>query len=428
MGLEDIAGIAPDWGAMTIKIAGILAFSLFLPISAYSYCRTRLVLKKQSVEKNIAWLDSELGKQSGWSGWQEFHEALGFPKFLLAAAFATVITVLGLCTLILNAELGLSRFPNSILSGVNFASPADLDANGALIPGTNLFHYQEGALMVFGMAFLGAYLWGLQYIMRRYFMNDLLPGVYFDLAVRMIFAAMLAVVIYHVAGGMIGLEGVFADPENEKDVAHAVGGSAPAIAFLIGFFPQWAFQWLRERFQLFSAPAKQGSKQLSLDLLEGMTMYKKIRFAEFGIENCLDLSNADIKELLIRSPYSPQQLLDWILQARLCQYFPGSVQELRAAGVRTVTDLKALVYTKNENRELDKQALANLAANSSLTEAILQHVAVAIEHDKALERLSTFERRLGERPEVESDVDGKEAEPERDQQPQAQVFRSAAVS
>ena len=32
--------------------------------------------------------------------------------------------------------------------------------------------YQLHALLFFGVAFLGAYLWGLQEIIRRYFAND----------------------------------------------------------------------------------------------------------------------------------------------------------------------------------------------------------------------------------------------------------------
>src|SRR3546814_10626927 len=39
--------------------------------------------------------------------------------------------------------------------------------------------YQTGTLLFFGMAFLDAYLWGLQHILHRYYTSDLLPGVYY---------------------------------------------------------------------------------------------------------------------------------------------------------------------------------------------------------------------------------------------------------
>ena len=39
------------------------------------------------------------------------------------------------------------------------------------------------------MAVLGGYVWGMQYIFRRYTTNDLIPAVYQTLTVRMVLAA-----------------------------------------------------------------------------------------------------------------------------------------------------------------------------------------------------------------------------------------------
>jgi hypothetical protein len=56
---------------------------------------------------------------------------------------------------------------------------------------------QWGSRLVVGMAFLGAYLWGIQYVLRRYLLNDLRPSVYYGLTLRLILAASTAVVLYN---------------------------------------------------------------------------------------------------------------------------------------------------------------------------------------------------------------------------------------
>src|SRR3546814_3447037 len=86
----------------------------------------------------------------------------------------------------LGIELGLNEQPNLLLLGAFEAATAG-----------EIEKYQTGTLLFFGMAFLGAYLWGLQHILHRYYTSDLLPGVYYGLGTRLIFAAIIALMVYH---------------------------------------------------------------------------------------------------------------------------------------------------------------------------------------------------------------------------------------
>ena len=62
--------------------------------------------------------------------------------------------------------------------------------------------------LIFGMGFLGGYLWGIQYVFRRYVDDDLTPGVYHALSIRMMLAGTLAVVIYNAYEGLGGETGM----------------------------------------------------------------------------------------------------------------------------------------------------------------------------------------------------------------------------
>jgi len=87
---------------------------------------------------------------------------------------------------------------------------------------------QMGSRLVFGMAFLGAYVWGFQYIFRRYSLNDLLSSVYYDLSIRMILAAIIAVVVYNAYAALSG---------GSDSNGGITANIWPALAFLIGIFP-----------------------------------------------------------------------------------------------------------------------------------------------------------------------------------------------
>jgi hypothetical protein len=204
------------------------------------------------------------------------------------------------------------------------------------------------------MGFLGAYVWGLLALARRYFVSDLHPGVYYGLATRMLVAAVVSLVIYNAFQALTG-----------ADTATAAGGITamiwPALAFTIGAFPQRGVQWLTSRL-LISRDDEALRRPAPLGMIEGMTPYDQTRLEEEDIDSCYDLASADLVPLVLRTPYSARTIHEWILQAKLCSFFSAGVQDLRRQGIRFLTDLHGL----------DDETLATLAKETSLTEGALK--------------------------------------------------------
>src|SRR3546814_3808259 len=101
----------------------------------------------------------------------------------------------------------------------------------------------------------------------------------------------------------------------------------PALAFLIGIFPQRALQYLTDRLNTILSPVEAKAREVPLEMIQGVTVNDRLRLAEEGIESCFDLANADFVQLLFTTPYQPLELIDWQLQARLVMYFGKRSEE-----------------------------------------------------------------------------------------------------
>ena len=121
-------------------------------------------------------------------------------------------------------------------------------------------------------------------------------------------------------------------------------------------------------------------------MVEGIETHDSLRLEEVGIDTCYDLATADFVPLMLKTPYSARQLIDWILQAKLCVYFGDAVKNLRQQGFRTVIDLA----------QLTPQEIEALAAETALTKSALEHAQQSVTHEAAeLERLREAGRLLG---------------------------------
>ena len=343
-----------------IKVFLLVSFVIFIPISAACYYYSRSVQRHLEVKRYLTIL-----KIQKIELFEHKH-----PVFSLSVA-VFFVTVLSVCFwwLVLFAEgTPITTSANYLFGGASVIDPPDKDA---------ITVYQSGALLTFNMAFLGAYLWGIQNIARRYSMNDLIPAAYYNVGVRMIFACILALVFYHLSkmipdflGNMLSP----ADIQKDNNGAHML---MPIVAFLIGFFPQRGLKWLTEKFSMFTQQSDPTVRELPLEMIEGITIYDRVRLQELGIDSCYDLASIDYIPYLFKSPYTPRVLINWILQAKLCVYFGKNVKELREHGIHTVWQLK----------DYNKEALQELAKTTPLTEDTLVMVSKQIMKDKEIERL-----------------------------------------
>ncbi|MGK7872764.1 MAG: hypothetical protein AB4426_05460 [Xenococcaceae cyanobacterium] len=330
----------------------VIVLFLFLPLTALTYYFFRRHRRKLEVKRICEILKIDPAYEQVYN-----YEKPSY-HFIWAVAYASVVSLIGLTVLFLGSKIGFAEFP-SVAFGENIHFP------------------QQGSRLVFGMAFLGAYLWGLQYVFRRYSLNDLVPGVYYSLSLKMILSALIALVSYNaflaLAGGEDSGDGI-------------TSNIWPILGFLMGMFPQRGLRWLMERLPFFSPEEEPSVQRTPLKMIEGIESHDRLRLEEEGIDTCYDLATADFVPLILNTPYSGRQLIDWILQAKLCVYFGEAVKDLRQQGIRTIISLESLT-------EDDIEALAR---ESTLNKSALERAQKSIKNDPEIKRLCKVGLLLGE--------------------------------
>ena len=160
----------------------------------------------------------------------------------------------------------------------------------------------------------------------------------------------------------------------------------PVIAFFTGIFPQRALQYIQEKLIIFGKLGKKAN-ELSLDMIEGMNLFNKVRLSEVGIDNAQNLAEANLEELIRKTPFNPKLLLDWIVQAKLYVIVKDQITNLREAGIRTVLDFCA---TCGGN------GLTTLAKLSEISEEQLATVYQVINDDPDVAAMSIARKNLSE--------------------------------
>lgn len=350
---------------IVFKLIGAFVLYLFLPLTALTYYFSRRPRREAEVNRILSILTIDYT-------YSHAYETEKLSYYLWAVAYASVVFCVGLTLLFFSNEIGVLELPQVQLGNVEV-----LQQGSTEVPQQRSVGFpQKGSRLMLAMAFLGAYLWGLQHVFRRYALNDLTPSVYYDLSMRMILAAITALVIYNAYAALAG-------------DAPAQGGITaniwPSLAFLIGMFPQRGLRWLTDRLPMLS-PAKNFSVQEApLEMIEGMESHDILRLAELGIDSCYDLATADFVPLTLKTPYSARQLIDCILQAKACVYFGESVKDLRRHGIRTIIDLEPLT-------PLD---IEGLAKETSVTKYALQRAQQSVKTDPEIARLREVGQLLG---------------------------------
>ncbi len=143
--------------------------------------------------------------------------------------------------------------------------------------------------------------WSARDIIRRLISGDLTPSVYYSAGLRMVYAALLSL--------MLSFLLLAALPISPSDKLIYV------VAFLTGMLP--------------------------LDMIEGINGFHAARLSEVGVDNAQNLAEANLLDLLLRTPFNPGQLIDWIAQAKLYAYFKADIEKLRRVGIRTIFDFRS---------------------------------------------------------------------------------------
>ena len=214
------------------------------------------------------------------------------------------------------------------------------------------------------LAFLGAYFFSLQMLFRRYVRNDLGGSAYVAVSMRIVLAVIGTWVVM-VASLQLGL---------------ATEGQLLVIGFVIGVFPQVAWQIIQTAFRKTTSFIRLKSMESDLPLsdLDGLTVWHEARLEEEDIENIPNMATTDLVELFINTRFPPERIIDWVDQAILYTQLgaenKGFRDVLRLQGIRTATsflEASAAIKKQQEQSAADDTTSANaMEFTSSLAAAL----------------------------------------------------------
>ncbi len=329
---------------------GISTLVMFMPLTSISFLHYRLPKKQKEFNKILDSLAStEHGVEIDNVIINSEHKS---SDYLLPVLFVTFFSSIGFYILL--AENARVLFES--MQWVEATQNPDKVA-------------YRTSIVACGFAFLGAYVWSIQYIFRRMVTLDLPPGAYYSVATRLVFSSFLILIYSHFTHGK----------------EEFLPGTLPMIAFFAGIFPERLLNWLKDSCgNIFSSGSKM-AHDLPLDMIEGVDSFHKARLSELGIDNVQNLAHASLVELIIKTPFSPRVLVDWMAQARLCQELKENVNAVRDAGVRTILDFQEIAQ---------EGLLEELATRSKLEPSLLEAIYCANKKEKSISRLRDAYDRL----------------------------------
>ena len=220
---------------------------------------------------------------------------------------------------------------------------------------------------VLKFAFLGAYVFIVQSLMRRFFQSDLRPSAYASAILRIVVALLSMTALYQIIGPRY---------DQEQEIV-------AAVAFGVGIFPIIALQALeRLASTVLRVIVPHLTPEYPLDQLDGLNVWYESRLLEEGIEDMQNLATANLVDVILHTRVPVGRLVDWIDQAHLYLHLDRSErgarearrarkghhregtkarEALRQIGVRTATDLLK-AFPRDDLDASDDHALEHLEA------------------------------------------------------------------
>jgi tetratricopeptide (TPR) repeat protein len=167
--------------------------------------------------------------------------------------------------------------------------------------------------------FLGAYVFSIGSLVRQYVTDDLQLRYYASMFSRFLVVFVLAWLIpLLIPGG------------NES---HLIA------AFAFGLFPTIGLTVIqRLATSILGIPFKGFREAHPLSALDGLNAYAEDRLLLEGIENLQNLACAKVVDLMLKTRYPIEQIVDWIDQSLLHIHARERIEDFQRAGLRTATD------------------------------------------------------------------------------------------
>jgi hypothetical protein len=227
-------------------------------------------------------------------------------------------------------------------------------------------------LRLAAIGFVGAALTAIGYLSWRVMRNDVLPRLFVHLSYRLLLVPPLALLV----GGISGLA-------LEVKVIQA------ALAFAVGMFPSYPIRTLRAWF--LQKIGQQPATHLLLEEIQGIDQEDYMRLWEEGITDAQHLASVKIEDLVIRTSYPLERVVDWKDQAYLYIYVGNQLAEWRKLHIRGALDVLGLAPSYYE-KERYAPTLDALSEKLGTPRAVIDRLVDTIYNDPAVHQLWTYTR------------------------------------
>jgi hypothetical protein len=177
-------------------------------------------------------------------------------------------------------------------------------------------------------AFLGAYFFSLNMVVRRFTSRDLGPNAYNAISLRVVVSVLIVWALEQIYG-LVTVGGATGAAAGAAGAAGAIAQAAAtttsdramlALAFVVGVFPYVGWSLLATAVRKINdhipiIPNLTGTQPLSR--LDGLTIWHESRLAEEDIENVPNMANVDLPDLMLDTKMPPHRLVAWVDQAIL---------------------------------------------------------------------------------------------------------------
>jgi hypothetical protein len=314
-----------------VQLSILVALSLVLPLSIF-FGRGTIRRRRLSILDNLEQMFSQSGRPDDY-----------IPLQLVRDKYSNKeggVTVRALVQNVLAYLMPTSIFV--VLSAMGFylvlvAASAALDARNLLMVGLfqgpkQIAEYQAGTAIVISAAFIGSYIWSVNYLILRVANFDLTPLDFLRTSTHILLTTIIAGVFRHV---------IASNPEGGLLLSAVL-----LIAFLMGLFPALGLNVLVDRLppsvRIKRVPpeAREIGRELPLDLIDGIGSSIKFRLANYEIEDVQNLATENPIHLYVATPYSLCQVIDWVAQAQLLLAIgPARFVEARKRAVHDIFNL-----------------------------------------------------------------------------------------
>jgi len=232
-------------------------------------------------------------------------------------------------------------------------------------------------------AFLGAFLWSLQHLLRRAQARDIAPATIYQICLYIIFGMVLAVFVN------------FASQDGSFGLAQlGMTQTLPVLGFFTGYFSVEMFERVTEWVFRKRRAVTPTEPPPPLPMIEGISYDTQVRLRELWLDDAYALANCNPVEVCLKTPFGLEACIDWVGQAQLLlKVKPDTARFLRSHGVRTILQLDTLLHTRDGDRSAFGRLIDGCTfatEDAALREALAAldvHGAATLEKDLSFRRL-----------------------------------------